>query len=219
MSLPSGCAGGCGAESKLELVAASELDELITLEHEAEKRAEALTAVLERFLALPDGGLPNELHVSAHPALREHEHDYQAATAVLAAEPEPVVSWWCERCGGLDAPAPCVGVCVRRPAQWASLEALERQREATAARLHDERQLAGAVRALVLTRPRPGSERRHWQALRELAGGALADQSGSAAASRCCSARRRRRPSETTSQAMPAHTRTTRTGVPAPSRA
>jgi hypothetical protein len=169
MSLPGECAGGCGRERKLELVAGSELDELVNLEHEAGQRAQRLAAVLSRFLDLPDEELSNELLGAARAALHEHERDHSGALEVLATEPEPVVSWWCEQCGGVDAPAPCLGICVRRPAQWASLDALRRRGEMTAARLQTERRLAAVVRTLVLTRPRPGSESRHWQAEREMA--------------------------------------------------
>ena len=175
MSLPGHCAGGCGPERKLELVAGSELDEVIDLEHEAERRAQALADMLSRFLALPVGKVSTEMDGLARAVLHAHDRDFPAATAALAAEPEPVVSWWCDRCGGVDAPAPCVGVCVRRPAQWASLDALQRRRAATATRLQDEQRLARAVRTWALTRARPGSEGRHREAVRHMAAQALAE--------------------------------------------
>lgn len=180
MSLPGGCAGGCGPERKLELVAASELDEVVGLQRGAERRSDELAAVLTRFLALrPAERPPGELHEVARTALRAHEEEASAAARTLATELEPTVTWWCERCGGLDAPQPCVGVCVRRQAEWVNLEALERQRAAAHVRLQDERRLAGTVRAITLTRPRPGAEAAHGQALREQAAGALAARSPS----------------------------------------
>lgn len=175
MSLPSGCAGGCGAERKLELVAGSELDAVLELQCEAERRSDHLAAVLTEFLALrPPERPPDELHKLARVALRAHEQDAYAAAQALAAEPEPRVTWWCERCGGLDAPQPCLGVCVHRPAEWANVEALERRRTSVHLGLETERRLASAVRAIALTRPRPGAEAAHWRALREQVADALA---------------------------------------------
>lgn len=173
MSLPARCEGGCGPERKLELVAASELDALIDLEQASRARAQALRSVLSRFLAAPDGPPPDGSPALARAALRRHGREWAAASRALEAEVEPVVAWWCERCGGLDAPAPCLGVCLRRSAQWASLDALRRRREVAARRLEDEQRLAGAVRALALTHPRPGREAQHAEALAELAGRAL----------------------------------------------
>jgi hypothetical protein len=174
MSVPGQCAGGCGPERKLELVAASELDALIELDHAAERRCGALADVLTSFLALPSEQLPDGLRCLARAALAEHEQSSAAATRALAAEEEPVVSWWCEECGGLDAPAPCLGVCLRRPAQWASADAVARQRASFTARLEEERRLASAVRAVAYTSPRPGAKERHWQRLRERATSAVA---------------------------------------------
>jgi hypothetical protein len=175
MSVPGACAGGCGPERKLELVAGSELDEVLELESQAERRSEVLAGVLARFLALrPAERPPAALIELARAALRDHAREAPAAVLALAAEPEPRVTWWCERCGGLDAPQPCIGVCVHRPAEWASLDALERGRRSARVRVEDERRLARTVRAIALTRPRPDAEAAHWQALRDQAAGALA---------------------------------------------
>ena len=183
MSLPGGCAGGCGPERKLELVAASELDEVIEIQRGAERRSDELATVLTRFLALrPAEPAPSALHELARAALRAHDQKAPAAAGALAVEPEPRITWWCERCGGLDGPQPCLAVCVRRPAAWASVEALERRRASADLRLEAERRLAGAVRAIALTRPRPGAEPTHRQALREQAAGALATCSSGRAA-------------------------------------
>jgi hypothetical protein len=177
MSRPSECARGCGAEQKLELVAGADLDELIDLELASEQRAQALGAIMKRFLAAQSGQPAAELLGQARATLRVHEHESPALAAALAAEPDPIVAWWCPDCGGLDAPAPCLGVCVRRPAQWARLETLMGKRDSAALVLGLERRCARAVRALACTRPQPGHEGRHRQALREHAAQALAGYS------------------------------------------
>lgn len=154
MSVPSACPGGCGPERSLELVAGAELDELVDFREQSRRRAQALAQVLTRFMALPSSQLAEQQRGEARGALRAHGHDFTAACAALSAEPDPGVSWWCEHCGGLDAPAPCVGVCIRRPAQWATLEARQRQYAAATAALDDEQCLARAgVEVTVLEAP------------------------------------------------------------------
>lgn len=178
MSLPADCPGGCGPERKLELVAGAELDALLAEEAAATERGRALADVLTQFLARAPAELSDDLRTAATRALRAHEHAWPAATAALAVDLVPVVSWWCEHCGGLDAPAPCLGICIRRPAQWATLEAAERQRAACTERHAAERQLAQAVRGLLLTRPRTGRESQHRAALAEAAGRAVGSWHG-----------------------------------------
>ncbi len=189
MSLPSGCPGGCGPERKLELVAGTDVDLLLESAERSRRRGQRLAAVLQSFLAdaltpadrspggpaAPDvdtGAATGELE-RGHDALRTHERALPATVRELAAAPDPVVTWWCERCGGLEAPAPCVGVCIRQPAEWATLEAWQEAHTAAADTQEVERQLARAVRAMQLTRPRPGRERQHRRALRTTARRAL----------------------------------------------
>lgn len=173
MSVPGECAGGCGPERKLELVAGSDLDEVIDLERGSERRCKRLTVVLTWFLDSASTELPDEVRRLARAALRAHEQEAPVAEGALAEEAERLVSWWCEQCGGLDAPQPCLGVCVRRSAQWASAEALDRRRTSAKARLQREQRLACVVRALLLSRPRRGEDARHLQALRGQAEDAL----------------------------------------------
>lgn len=172
MSLPSGCPGGCGPERKLELVAGADVDLLLDLAARSRQRAEALAAVVQDFVESSTGatGGPGE---PARAALRAHEEALPAAVGQMAAAAETVVAWWCERCGGLEAPAPCVGVCIRQPAQWATLGEWE-EAHAAAADVHEvELQLARTARALLFTRARAGREREHRRALRTTARRAL----------------------------------------------
>lgn len=173
MSIPSRCPNGCGPERRLQLVAAAELDRLEDLIETSAGRIETLAGALADFLAVPELEPSPELRERARAALSRHDRSMPSVRAALEADPDPVVAWWCDRCGGLDAPMPCLGVCVRRPAQWANLEALETLREHLAAQCRREEKLAGAVQAVTLTRARPGSERRHRAALEAIAAQAL----------------------------------------------
>lgn len=31
---------------------------------------------------------------------------------------ERTTTWWCAGCGGIDAPQPCLGICIWRPIDW-----------------------------------------------------------------------------------------------------
>ena len=76
-----------------------------------------------------------------------------------------VVVWRCPDCGGLDAPQPCLGVCIWRPAQWVDAACYEAERARARADQTAERSLAGLLRVLAFTTPRPGRWERHWRAL------------------------------------------------------
>jgi hypothetical protein len=175
MSLPAHCLEGCAQERRLELVPAAELDELTGLTESAESHAAALAGVVvvlvrgprrhdDSALAAPTAAAALITHGQLEPRLRE-----------LAAQPvEPVVSWWCPHCGGIDAPQPCLGVCIRTPVRWAAA-ARARQMQVRAKRAIDRVDELRAVLILVAhAHPLPGQEKRHGAAVRQRAQRALA---------------------------------------------
>ena len=174
MSLPARCPDGCAQERKLELVAAGELDELIALTERAEERAAALARAVVPF-ARPRCAHRNGARTSAAAGAALATHGpVEARLRQLAAQPvEAVVSWWCPQCGGVDAPQPCLGVCIRAAVRWASAE---RARE-TQARAGAAVKRVDALRAVLVlaahVRPQPGQERRHWDAVQRRAQHAL----------------------------------------------
>ena len=101
------CAGGC-ADVALDLVEAHAVDELGRRLVALEERSEALRAVTRRLAAASGDESWEVLAAAARAALR-------IAVPAVEAQPEIVAAWGCPRCGRIDAPQPCLGVCVRLP--------------------------------------------------------------------------------------------------------
>jgi hypothetical protein len=173
MTVPGACPGTCSDERKLELVPASDYDRAQTQGDAAAAQIEKLRLLLESFVASdsadPAQALPG-LAASARAVLRD-----APATSVVAEdeETEPVVTWWCPRCGGIDAPQPCIGVCISRPVEWANRQDFDRVRDRRASLLDQLRELTDVARALGFVTPRSGQEERNWQALQARASQAL----------------------------------------------
>jgi hypothetical protein len=165
MSVPGACPGTCSGERKLELVPASDYDETRTQGDAAAVQIEKLRVLLEAVVASDPPDLAQALPAlaaSARAALRD------APSIPVAAEDDEadlVVTWWCPRCGGIDAPQPCIGVCISRPVDWVNLQSFERERHRRASQVDRLREMTDVVRALGFVRPRPGQEERNWQAL------------------------------------------------------
>jgi len=141
-------------------------------------RQERCTACTEHKLVLVTAADDAAVHAVVErlaPVAREllaHDGDLRAAAreALHGAELEPagtVTGWWCDRCGNVDMPQPCIGVCVWKPADWVNAELYGR-------RLAAARALLGLVTRIATVRPRPGQEERNRDALRAQARAALA---------------------------------------------
>ncbi len=176
MSLPGRCPGSCSAERKLELVPAADYDTLRDARAATDAENTAMAAATRRLLD----------DIVAHGGDRDAYRSVGAeARAVLrgvtAAPPtnqgrdtEVVTSWWCARCGGIDAPQPCIDVCIHRPAEWVNADVWRAEREAAVACAAFHDRLFGVLRLLAFTAPREGTEPRHWEALSAQAALALA---------------------------------------------
>jgi hypothetical protein len=175
LTLPGRCPEGCAQERKLELVPAAELSELTALTEAAEGHADALRAAViavARYEPGHDGDMPDPARARA--ALATDGHVDPRLRDLVSRPIEPVVSWWCPRCGGVDAPQPCLGVCIRTPVAWANAQHA-RETQARAAALLDRNDELRAVLILVAhTHPRPGEGARHWDVVRRRATLALA---------------------------------------------
>jgi hypothetical protein len=174
MSVPGTCPGTCSDERKLELVPASDYDEAQIQGDAAAAGIDKLRPLLET-VAGADGADPahalRDLAAPARAALRD------APSIPVAAEEDEeidsVVAWWCARCGGIDAPQPCIGVCISRPVEWASLQSFEGERDRRARLVDELREVTDVVRPLGFVTPRPGQEERNWRALQARARRAL----------------------------------------------
>jgi hypothetical protein len=159
------CEGGC-TEQKLELVPAGYYDRATALAASARTSAEAFRAVA--------GVL-----ASRQPAAEEWESAYrsvqEAARLCLLRypeinaqdldwdqPPELATTWWCARCGGIDAPQPCLGICVWHRVEWVKAALCEQQRARTLAERDIERCLRLLLRRAASVTPRVGQWERGW---------------------------------------------------------
>ena len=172
---------GCGAmrqdhscrdecpERRVELVNGADYDQLAAAAAACRDRVRGLRAVAEAL-------------AGAEPAPGEWKAAYQALqqsarSALHRSGPAPqdgagpfspartVVVWRCPDCGGLDAPQPCIGVCIWRPSAWVDAARYELERSRAAADREAERSLAGLLGRLAFATPRAGQWERSWRAL------------------------------------------------------
>lgn len=163
---PGTCASGC-TEARLDLVPAEDFDRIKAELVRSHGAVAAFRAVAERL-------------ATSHPAPQDVERVYgciqQQARAALRVHPDPgdaeakwlereapTTAWWCSGCGGLDAPQPCQGVCIRRPAEWVNYEVYEHERERALRELDAERRLRQLAREVAFVTPRAGQWWRGWR--------------------------------------------------------
>ena len=155
------CADGC-TDVPLDLVDAADVDALAARSEALTARANAFRKVLEAVAADRDWD-----------ALRE-----RARTALridLPTPPEPtfVEAWGCPECGRVDAPQPCLDVCIRRPVLMTDAADYEALATQVTEREDHERGVAAVVRLIAYVTPRPGEEERTHTELRAAANAAL----------------------------------------------
>lgn len=170
------CEGPC-RERELELVSGTDYDELTAIAAARRVRIEGLRGVVGE-LARKDPG-PDEwraayelLQASARSVLRRsglaaggRDDDLPPA--------ETVTVWRCQDCGGLDAPQPCIDVCIWRPVDWVDATAYQSERSRAAVDREAEQSLAGLLRRIASATPRNGQWERTWHAFQSQARSAL----------------------------------------------
>ncbi len=153
------CAEGC-TDLPLDLVDIDDLVAIASLAETLEDRVAELRAVA-RALVEDD---PVDWTV-----LQE-----RARAAVLIAVPEApevdvIEGWGCPRCGRVDAPQPCLGICVRRPGVVADV-AEYRDYAGHALRMAEtDRALSAFAHVVAGVHPRPGREQQTVESLRSRA--------------------------------------------------
>ena len=153
------CREGC-SDLPLDLVDVDDLVAIATRVEALEGRVAALREVI--------GALASDESVD-WPAVQAGAR----AAVRMAVPPEPELSvipaWGCPRCGRIDAPQPCLGICVRRPGLVADVVEY-REFAAQAARLATEEQPLSTLAHMVAgVRARPGYEEQTVQTLRSRA--------------------------------------------------
>lgn len=164
------CEGGC-REQRRDLVRAAAAESVSGIASDAHVRADALRAIAEQL-------------ATVQPALGEWEAAYrvlqQSARLALQQHPRPdsndsaldepaavATTWWCPKCGGIDAPQPCLGICIWRPIDWVDKDVYEHERERALAEDQAERRLRQLLRRIVAVTPRSGHWERGWRALQQ----------------------------------------------------
>jgi hypothetical protein len=176
MSRPGTCDTGC-AEHKLLLIRASALDALTDTETRILQNTTALAMPAEQLLdrrgeAREWPGAFASVQEHARTALRHAPEDPATADEIDTIA-EPAVTWWCDRCGGIDAPQPCLGICVWRAIDWAHQSSYQDTRERILAERQNEQRLRALLRRLACTTPHHGQHERSWRAFAAQAAEAL----------------------------------------------
>lgn len=171
------CPGPC-AEHRIELVSAGDYDQLVASAAARRARVREFRAVAEELA----GASPAEgTWQAAYQALQQSARSALRRPGLPAGRPDDLLSpvrtvvvWRCPDCGGLDAPQPCLGVCIWRPVQWVDAASYEAGRSRALADRDAEQRLAGLLRTLASVTPRTGQWEQNWHALQRRAQDALA---------------------------------------------
>jgi hypothetical protein len=135
---------------------------------EARERAGAFAAIVRSFAATdPDRAGTEAAYRSFQQAARDVLRRYPDRSRD-GDDDEPsqrVKTWWCPDCGGIDAPQPCLGVCIRRPIEWVPAARYEQETAIALAERERERILRALLRDLAFVTPREGQWQRNWSAL------------------------------------------------------
>ena len=171
------CPGPC-AERRIELVSAGDYDRLVASAAACRARVREFRAVAEE---LAGAGPAAGMWQAAYQALQQSARSALRGLGLpagrlddLLAPVRTVVVWRCPDCGGLDAPQPCLGVCIWRPARWVDAASYEAVRSHALADRDAEQRLAGLPRTLASITPRAGQWEQNWRALRGRARDVLA---------------------------------------------
>ena len=115
------CDRGC-AEQRLDLVLAARCDELTAATSSARRHAEAFRVVAEQLASRrPSAGELEGAYLAVQDAARILLRRYPEVDVLGLNLDEPIApatTWWCAGCGGIDAPQPCVGICIWRSVEW-----------------------------------------------------------------------------------------------------
>lgn len=162
------CESDC-SERRLDLVRAAAYDSLAAIEETACARIDVLLPVVEELISgRPSSGEWEEAYRAMQTRAREALRSAGTVEGpkVDVREPaEAATTWWCARCGGIDAPQPCLGICVWREVEWVEGTVYERRRKHVIAVLESDSCVADLLRRLAWATPRQGHWEHSWAAL------------------------------------------------------
>jgi len=159
---------------KLELVGGGEYDELTVVVAARRGRIQEFWTVVEELVATEPGRgewrvAYEVLRQSARSVLRRFGAASRSGADDSLSLAESVIVWRCPECGGVDAPQPCIGVCIWRPADWVDANVYESERSQAVLDLKVEGALVGLLSRVASVTPRHGQWERNWLALQSQA--------------------------------------------------
>jgi hypothetical protein len=171
------CETSC-SEHKLDLVRAAAHDTIAAGITARLARIDAFTAAVQELgSAEPDHDHLEDAYRSAQRAartvLRRHP-DVDGETIDLSRSAEHATTWWCAECGGIDAPQPCLGICIWRSVEWVERTVYEGVRERSIIELEREQQLRRILQKIAWITPRSGHWEQGWRLLQREARQVLA---------------------------------------------
>jgi len=167
------CEGAC-RERRLELVRGSDYDKLTAVAAACRVRIEGFRDLLGELARTEPGpgqwrAAYEALQLSARSALRGSGSAAGAHDEELPSPAETVTVWRCQDCGGVDAPRPCIDVCIWGPADWVEAAPYDSEQSRAAVDREVERSLAGLLRRFAFTTPRNGQWEPSWRAFQSQA--------------------------------------------------
>ncbi len=142
------CPEGC-SDLPLDLVDGADLQALSV----AIEAREARIAALRELAHMLTGSAP-----VGWTALQERARAALQLPAPELPHLELIQAWGCPRCGRIDAPQPCLGICVRRPGTVVDVRDYRRLAPRAERAAAADQALAGPARLLLTVTPRPGRE-------------------------------------------------------------
>jgi len=179
MGITGTCEQGC-REERLDVVGADSFDRVVADTERSRAAASALRAVAAEMAAeesaaegMTAKGTAADGMAASDSAAEGAEDRYRrlqaAALAALRAhprstfeveEPRAETVWYCRRCGGIDAPQPCLGICVWERVEWVDVESWQRACERRDAAVAVEASLRRLLHLAAFVTPRDG----RWEA-------------------------------------------------------
>jgi hypothetical protein len=180
------CEGVC-RERKLEFVSGGDYDELVTAAAASRVRIGRFLPIVEELAAAELRqadwrGRYESLQEQARVVLRESGPCAREAFDDAAPPAGVWVVWRCPDCGGLEAPQPCIGVCIWRPTDWVEAGVFETSRAQALRDMELERSLFGLLARFAHVTPREGEWERNWCAFGAEARRLLGSQSSGSVA-------------------------------------
>jgi hypothetical protein len=151
---------GCGAVSTPQPCLGTCIDRRLDLVR-ADQHAAAVAALTALEAALAERRTLVERLARSAPAEAEWEPLRARARASLRGEgaPDPgdvITTWACDSCGRIEAPQPCIGVCIRPETPMVTAAEHADVLEQAGAVAHELERLAPPVRQLAWVTPRSG---------------------------------------------------------------